>query len=495
MTSNTNKRAAALARSARAARAAGMDREQWAFYIDAGYYPLKWSCKFHALAGTADTQGTPNLILCGGGRGGAKSHTQWMQAVWDCHRYEGLTFRYLRKVGKSAKSKMGKLIKKTLSNIPHEWVPSDGVLYFPSRDDPNNSQMLVGYFSTESDIEVEQGDEFDGILLEEAAHLSERIVTLIFGQIRTTKGGWRARGYANANPGGVGTSWILENFVKPFENGRYGEFIGKTTAYFHSTYKDNPLLIKRDPDYVKYLLSLTGKLGQLWRVGDWHGAGGAFFTNFNEARHVVPPFPIPEHWKMWGSFDYGLSHPTAVYLLAKDPDTGNVYFVAEHYAAGLLPKQHAPRIRDMVTKQERQLSQLPPFAAGHDAFARGKDPKGGTIAEAYNKLGIRLKKANVARVEGAAKLARMLGSEGDENGRVEIAPTLYFFSTCTHLIEQMQRMESDPNRPEDVKKVNADEEGRGGDDAYDAGRYGIMEDVEKRKKRPSIGTVVVRAGY
>jgi hypothetical protein len=34
---------------------------------------------------------------------------------------------------------------------------------------------------------------------------------------------------------------------------------------------------------------------------------------------------------------------------------------------------------------------------------------------------------------------------------------------------------SDSRRPEDVLKVVCDEDGEGGDDAYDCGRYGLME--------------------
>ncbi len=35
-------------------------------------------------------------------------------------------------------------------------------------------------------------------------------------------------------------------------------------------------------------------------------------------------------------------------------------------------------------------------------------------------------------------------------------------------------MEHDPHRPEDVKKIDCDESGIGGDDAYDSFRYGVM---------------------
>ena len=48
------------------------------------------------------------------------------------------------------------------------------------------------------------------------------------------------------------------------------------------------------------------------------------------------------------------------------------------------------------------------------------------------------------------------------------------FNTCRRLIETMPLMQQDPKRPEDVLKVDVDEEGRGGDDAYDALRYGVM---------------------
>jgi hypothetical protein len=42
---------------------------------------------------------------------------------------------------------------------------------------------------------------------------------------------------------------------------------------------------------------------------------------------------------------------------------------------------------------------------------------------------------------------------------------------CGRLIETLPGLQHDPNRPEDVLKVDADEEGVGGDDAADALRY------------------------
>ena len=45
---------------------------------------------------------------------------------------------------------------------------------------------------------------------------------------------------------------------------------------------------------------------------------------------------------------------------------------------------------------------------------------------------------------------------------------------CARLIECLPSLQRDPNRPEDVLKVDTDDDGLGGDDAYDDARYGLM---------------------
>jgi hypothetical protein len=49
--------------------------------------------------------------------------------------------------------------------------------------------------------------------------------------------------------------------------------------------------------------------------------------------------------------------------------------------------------------------------------------------------------------------------------------TLFIHKRCGRLIETLPALQHDPNRPEDVLKVDADEDGNGGDDTADALRY------------------------
>ena len=74
--------------------------------------------------------------------------------------------------------------------------------------------------------------------------------------------------------------------------------------------------------------------------------------------------------------------------------------------------------------------------------------------------------ANMERVNGWAEILQRFGDV--EAGLV---PRLFIHQRCGRLIECLAALQHDPNRPEDVLKVDADEDGIGGDDSADALRY------------------------
>lgn len=61
--------------------------------------------------------------------------------------------------------------------------------------------------------------------------------------------------------------------------------------------------------------------------------------------------------------------------------------------------------------------------------------------------------------------------QGFGDSENDIRPTLFIHQRCKRLVETVPTLQHDPNRPEDVLKVDADEDGIGGDDAADALRY------------------------
>ena len=80
---------------------------------------------------------------------------------------------------------------------------------------------------------------------------------------------------------------------------------------------------------------------------------------------------------------------------------------------------------------------------------------------------LRLDRAVVDRVNGAAVIQEGFGN-------ATRPPSLFIWRNCTETRRVIPRMVTDPKNAEDVKKVNADAQGRGGDDPYDALRYGVM---------------------
>ena len=137
-------------------------------------------------------------------------------------------------------------------------------------------------------------------------------------------------------------------------------------------------------------------------------------------------------------------------------------------AAGL-PERHAATIKAMLARhkigqRKLELIDLKRFVAGADVFSRQSD--GLTIAAQYARFGLRLTGANTERVNGWAEILQRFGDV--EAG---IRPTLFIHRRCGRLIDCLPSLQHDPNRPEDVLKVDADEDGVGGDDTADALRY------------------------
>ena len=186
--------------------------------------------------------------------------------------------------------------------------------------------------------------------------------------------------------------------------------------------------------------------------------------------------------------DYGFAHYTVMLLGCMDGD-GNLFIVDEHAERLWLPQRHAAAVKGMLGRhrmngvvamrgmqrlsmrsdeevQSRPLivADLARFVAGTDVFSRQSD--GTTIAGQYGCEGITLKPANMDRVNGWAEVRQKIGDA--EGG---IGPRLFIHQRCARLIETLPMLQHDPNRPEDVLKVDADEEGVGGDDAADALRY------------------------
>ena len=421
-----------------------------------------------AAARQCDKPDGPTAIGYGGARGGGKSH--WLLAqmgVDDCQRMDGLKCLLLRKVGKANLEHFEDLRRRLFGELPHEFSAFRGILTFA-----NGSRIIAGHFQNEKDIDAYLGLEYDVIGIEEATTLTARKYQDITTCCRSSKPNWRPRIYSTTNPGGVGHAWYRTRFVLPMMEKRQSD-----TVFVPARVTDNSF---SNPEYRQVLENLTGWQKRAWLDGDWDIAAGQYFTTFRRDVHVIEDFDDTRAVEWFAALDYGFAHYTVALLGCRDGD-GNTYIVDEHAERLWLPQRHAAGIKGMLARHkviaerglrsaERvetrplELAELKRFVAGADVFSRQGD--GTTVAQQYERQGIRLRVANMDRLNGWAEL--MQGWGDPENG---IRPTLFIHKRCRRLIETLPTLQHDPNRPEDVLKVDADEEGVGGDDAADALRY------------------------
>lgn len=448
MTSST------VERMLRQARDAGIPREQVEYLLSAGYLPQPVQMKFHAACRECDHDGGPTEVGFGGARGPGKSHATMAQVMLDdCQRRGGLKALMLRRVGKAVREAFEDMRWKLLARLEHDWNKGNQTLSFP-----NGSRVILGHFKDERDIDNYLGLEYDVIAVEEATTLSSSKFASIRTCNRTSRPDWRPRIYTNANPGGIGHAWYKERFILPYQLGNQTE-----TRFIPGTVDDNVFV---NDGYRSTLEKLTGWRKRAWLYGDWDIAAGQFFTNFRTGTHVISPLTVEKYWpEKWLAMDYGWVHPTVVQLFARD-NQGLVYVVDEYRASMRLPEAHNQEILKMIRKWDVEPNEISEFRMPADMW---KSREGGvTLADSYRGLGWpQATRAEMDRVQGASHLLRLLGDV--EAG---IPPKLYIFNTCTDLIATLPRLEHDPRNPEDVLKVDIDEDGTGGDDSYDCLRYG-----------------------
>ena len=392
------------------------------------------------------------------------------------------------------------LRRRLFGSLRHEFSAHRGVLTFA-----NGLRIIAGHFQAEKDIDAYLGLEYDVIGIEEATTLSSRKHQDISTCCRTSKPNWRPRIYSTTNPGGIGHAWYRTKFVIPAEP-RLGNSPVPTgegeaepdarkfpeTVFVPARVTDNAFT---NPEYVRVLQNLTGWQKRAWFDGDWDIAAGQFFTTFRREVHVVDQFDPTRAREWFCALDYGFTHYTVALLGCTDGD-GNVFVVDEHAERLWLPQRHAAAIHAMLARHrviaERgvrsaesprtrplEISDLKRFVAGADVFSKQSD--GTTVAAQYAKHGIKLTCANTDRINGWAEILQRLGDVD-----AGIRPTLFIHRRCGRLLETLPALQHDPHRPEDVLKVDADEDGVGGDDSADCLRYLIAtkgRTVSARKLR------------
>lgn len=196
------------------------------------------------------------------------------------------------------------------------------------------------------------------------------------------------------------------------------------------TWEDNPFLAKKEIELLECALDKSSLDSR--RFGRFSEGQGLVYPEFDESVHVIEPFTIPADWQDVISIDPGLNNPLSAHWYCVDWD-GNVYVVAEHFAAGKDVEYHAQAIHSISaglgwkTDSKGRVRALIDSAANQRTLASAK-----SVSELFSERGI-LVNPNVNK-DVFAGISRVKSFLKKDNGE----GNLYIFSNCVNMIEEFK---------------------------------------------------------
>ena len=328
----------------------------------------------------------------------------------------------------------------------------------------NGSKLELAYAENESDINRLFGLELDSIVIDEMQFLEERVFHMLRTCLRTINPNIIPRMVVTWNWGGRSHAFLKRLFWDKnyLENEDPSKF-----AFLFGTIKDNPDLMKADPNYIKTLESLPEIERKLYLDGNPEAATGQFFTEFKPSMHKEAPFSILPHnakGRLYGSVDIGTSHSTAFQLGYIDDDRV-LHIIFTYCQNGYTIEHHARAIYDEIASNR--------FTGGMFPEIIWCDPAGFTqvklnersirspvdefidLFKSHNAI-TKFERANNSRANGCHIMRSMLSKN----------KIRYFDGYNKSYEEGMQSAITDKNNVESYQKVATD-----GDDVVDVNRY------------------------
>ena len=292
-------------------------------------------------------------ILYGGARYGGKSE---VGRAW-------LLKPFLQLEKEELKKYTALVIRRSLKDLK-EWLRKAALFYSPLNAKviggsspevrfPQGPVFFTGHLQDENSYMQYMGWELQRILIEELNQIPNEMRYLqVLGSCRSTIPGLDARVMCNTNPGGPGHVWIKKRFgidgKPPYKVTRIkDEISGRTRVFIPAKAEDNPIGMKADPGYVKFLESLPGDLRPAWREGDFSVFAGQFF-DLRPDVHCIEPYEIYSQWPLWGSMDYGTTNATSFSLNTKSSHDGRIIRLFTYYREGLSGPEHARGIKHAI---------------------------------------------------------------------------------------------------------------------------------------------------
>ena len=408
--------------------------------------------------------------LYGGAAGGGKSDALVIEATRQVHipHYKALILRktypqLTELIEKSQRYYSVAFPKAKYNESKHTW-------YFPS-----GAKIVFGSMQHSKDKLNYQGKAYDFIAFDELTHFTYDEYIYLSSRNRANGDGTRVYMRATANPGGIGHGWVKERFITAAEpmttiwEGVKVEHEGKTETRYRSrifvpsSVFDNKILLENDPEYLTRLASMPEAERKALLYGDWDSYSGQYFAEWRDKpehyddrqwTHVINPFRIPNHWKIYRSFDWGYNRPFSCGWWAIDTD-GIAYRILELYGCTKTPNEGLKWTAKQVFSEIAKIENEHEWLKGKNIQGVA-DPAifsadgGESIAESAEKCRIYFQPGDHQRIPGWMQMHYRLAF--DDNGY----PMMYVFKNCKAFIRTVPTLIYDDHKVEDLDTEGED---------------------------------------
>ena len=372
-----------------------------------------------------------NRWVFGGNRTG-KTECGAVEAVWfarGIHPYrkiKGATKGWVVSLTQEVQRDVAQ--EKLLSYLPDQWIekvvmrrgredsPTSGVIDFILVKNVFGTVSTIGFKSCDQGRQRFQGTSQDWIWFDEEPPKD------IYDECRMRVLDTCGEIWGTMTPL-MGLTWVHDEIY-------LNENKDPEAWYTMMSWQDNPFLNEKEVQMLEKLL--TDEQRQSRQYGQFMSHSGLVYSEFDENVHVCDPFDVPKEWYDKLSIDPGLVNPLSCHWYAVDGD-GNVFVIAEHYAADHDAAWHS----EQILKKCEELS-WPKGISGKvealmDSAALQKTLSAqSSVAQLFYDLGIAVNtKVNKNTWTGIQRVKQYLTKRTD-------MPRLFIFRTCPEMIREIK---------------------------------------------------------
>ncbi len=354
---------------------------------------------------------------------------------------------------------------------------------------PTGEELLFRTAKTEDDYWSYHGHEYPFVAWEELTNWLDLELYYMFKSINRSSFPGIPKFYlSTTNPYGRGHHAVKSYWIDPCPIPEPGGIAikGESGLYrvrIHVDLSENPHIFRNDPEYIKGLKNDPNlERRKAWFFGSWDISVGGFLDGYwDQEKHVVEPFDVPDHWVRSRALDWGYSRPYAIGWFAKSPDGVN-YMYRELYGYGGKANVGTRELADEVAAKIIDIER--------DELRRGiKFSRNPADSSIFDNLGTEMTVGEHFRVAGVRWVPVQKGPGSREKGAHEVLThlkneTLKIFSDCVHFLRTVPTILADPDNPDDVDTETEDHD-------WDMLRYYLRSrqrqtTAKKRRKHTAI---------